>query len=52
MGQSSPVLEIMYSKVQTNNLPNFVPFWQPVYEISENFMDFVDGVTDKQTYEW
>ena len=34
LGQSSQVSVLMYSKTRTTNLPNFVPFWQLVYEIS------------------
>jgi len=30
LGQSSLILEILYSKTNSINLPNFVPFWQPV----------------------
>jgi len=33
LGQSSPISALMYNKDQTINVPNFIPFWQPVYEI-------------------
>jgi len=33
LGQSSPMLALMCNKPSIN-LSNFVPFWQPVYEIS------------------
>jgi len=33
LGQSSPIMVLMYSKTRTTNVPNLVPFWQPVYKI-------------------
>jgi len=31
--QSSSILQLMYGKAQSINMPNFVPFGQRVYEI-------------------
>jgi len=83
LGRSSPILALTYSEAHSINLPNFVPLWKPVYEISaarnrrfsykvhhrmthmyrgtrpeftktkprlQNFVDFGDGVTDKNTH--
>ena len=39
-----------YSRTFANELPNFVPFWQFLYEISAaKFADFIDGVSDTNT---
>jgi len=34
LGQSSPVWAVMHSKAASTKTLNFVPFWQPPYEIS------------------
>jgi len=33
LGRSSPISASMYSKARSTNVPNFVPFFQPVYDI-------------------
>jgi len=34
LGQRSAISAPMYSKYRTNNMPNFVAFWQPIHKIS------------------
>jgi len=49
LGQSSPILELMYSKARFINVPNFVPFWHIcAWYLLPKFVDFVDSMTDKQ----
>jgi len=45
---SSSISSLMYSKGRTNNVPNFVPFWQPVSGcLRDIVVDFIESVTDR-----
>jgi len=50
LGQNSPISAMMYSKAPSINLPNFVPFWQPVYEISSAELRGFRWNCDRQTW--
>jgi len=49
LGQSSPILAMMYIRDGTTNVPNFVLFWQPVYEISAAELHWFRWKHDPQT---
>jgi len=34
LGQTSPISVVMYMKAPSIKVPNFVPFWKPVYELA------------------
>ena len=50
-GPKLPVWVVMYNKATSIKLPNFVPVRQSVYAryLLLKFVDFIDGLTDRQT---
>ena len=49
LGRSSPVLQLVYCMFRPINVQNFVPFWQPMYEISAPKLRWFRWQHDRQT---